>query len=396
VLRLGQGRFLVQGSGDVALTKGFPTTEEQLFAYEAIIFGDIEASFFTKSQLDLVERFVSERGGGFLMLGGVNSFNLGGYRGTALERLLPVKLAADAMQYDPRQIKIQVAEGGVTHPIMHQAADPVANRNVWNTVSPLMGHNPVAGLKPGAVPLMESVVGQEPVLAVQDYGVGRSAAFTTGGSWFWRMNRPSEDLLHPRFWKQLVRWLAMGSKPKLSLDMKSAYALGEPVNVVALVLGKSLEPVNDADVSARIEDAFGQTDEFPLEWTLSREGVYEGAWTAREPGEHKLAVAARYGETGDALKVETTFVVGESTIEFSPSWQNASFLRALAERTGGDVFGEGDVEALAARIEQQVRRSADAQAEVIRHDLWDLPAVFLLLLLSFSVEWLLRRRSGLP
>ena len=396
ILRLGQGRFLVQGSSDPALAKGYPTTEEQLFQYEAIIFGDIEASFFTPAQLALTERFVSERGGGFLMLGGVNSFNLGGYRGTPIEKLLPMRLAADAVPYDPRQIKIQVAEGGVSHPIMHQLADPVANRNVWNTVSPLMGHNPVGALKPGATSLMETASGGEPVLGAQDYGIGRAAAFTTGGSWFWRMNRPSGDELHHRFWKQLVRWLAMGSKPKLSVDMKSSTALGEPVAVNATVLGKSLEPVNDAEVSARIENPYGQADDVPLEWILSREGVYEGTYSPREAGEHKLTVTARSPGSTDPLKFETTFIVGESTVEFSPGWQNVTFLRGLAEDTGGAYFTAADEAALAARLEQQVRRSADAQADVVRRDLWDMPVVFLVLLLSLSTEWLLRRRSGLP
>ncbi len=398
VLRLGQGRFLVQGSGDIGLQKGYPTTEEQLFGYEAIIFGDIEASFFTKQQLEMTERFVSERGGGFLMLGGVNSFNLGGYRGTPIEKLLPVRLAADSVPYDPRQIKIEVAEGGTTHPIMHQTADPVANRNIWNTVSPLMGHNPVAGVKSGAVALMQSNVGNEPILAVQDYGIGRSSAFTTGGSWFWRMNRPADDTLQPKFWKQMIRWLAMGSKPKLSLDMKTAYARGEPVDVVATVLGKSLEPLNDAVVRARIEDPFGQVEELPLEWMLSREGVYEGAYTPHESGEHKLVVTARSGDKDkpDSLKIETTFIVGESTVEFSPAWQNGSFLRELSRATGGASFTETDVAGLAERVEESVRKAADSQAESVPHDLWDMPVVFLALMLSFSVEWLLRRRSGLP
>ena len=56
------------------LREGFPKTREDLFEYSAVVFDDIEAEFFTHEQMDLVRRFVAERGGGFLMLGGKDSF----------------------------------------------------------------------------------------------------------------------------------------------------------------------------------------------------------------------------------------------------------------------------------------------------------------------------------
>ena len=54
----------------------------ELFKYDAIIFGDVEADFFTHDQMVLMRRFVAERGGGFLMLGGAESFRQGNYAGT--------------------------------------------------------------------------------------------------------------------------------------------------------------------------------------------------------------------------------------------------------------------------------------------------------------------------
>ncbi|HUW57505.1 MAG TPA: glutamine amidotransferase [Planctomycetota bacterium] len=397
ILRLGENRFLVQGSeADTELKDGFPRTKDKLFSYEAVIFGDIEASFFTKEQLAMVEAFVSERGGGFLMLGGVNSLNLGGYEGTPVAKMLPVVLSEPTTPYDKRQFRIQVSEGGVTHPIMHQTSDPLANVNVWNSVSPLLGHNLVRGLKPGAVPLMESVLGREPVLAVQDYGIGRTAVFTTGGSWFWQMNRPVGDGLHQRFWKQLVRWLAMGSKPKLSIDLKTLYSSGEPVRVSVKLLGRSLEPVNDAAVRARVEDPFGHADVIPLEWILSEDGVYQGTYVPRDQGEHKVAVTAQYAGAEDKLELQTSFLVGESYVEFSPGWQNALFLRELSARTGGAYYDGTDVSRMVADLGEQVRESAGRRPEVTRHDLWDMPVLFLVVFLALSTEWFIKRRTGLP
>ena len=56
------------------LRGGFPKTAEELYAYEAVVLDDLEAQFFTADQMSLLQKFVSERGGGLLMLGGAESF----------------------------------------------------------------------------------------------------------------------------------------------------------------------------------------------------------------------------------------------------------------------------------------------------------------------------------
>jgi hypothetical protein len=57
------------------LSDGFPKVKEELFEYHAVILDDVEVEFFTRDQMDLLHRFVAERGGGLLMLGGKESFN---------------------------------------------------------------------------------------------------------------------------------------------------------------------------------------------------------------------------------------------------------------------------------------------------------------------------------
>jgi uncharacterized membrane protein len=61
------------------LRDGFPKIAEELFRYRAVIIDDVEAEFFTADQMSLLQRFVSERGAGFLMLGGAESFADGNF-----------------------------------------------------------------------------------------------------------------------------------------------------------------------------------------------------------------------------------------------------------------------------------------------------------------------------
>ena len=91
--RTAESKFLRLDVDDAEeLAAGFPKTREELFRYRALILGSVEASFFTHDQLNLIADFVSQRGGGLLLLGGRNSFREGGYEGTPVAEALPVFL----------------------------------------------------------------------------------------------------------------------------------------------------------------------------------------------------------------------------------------------------------------------------------------------------------------
>ena len=135
--------------------------------------------------------------------------------------------------------------------------------------------------------------GALPVLAVQNYGQGRVAAFTSGGSWYWRMNNPVGNEFHERFWKQMVRWLVVGVKERVSVETSAPmYVRGESVAIRATVLGKDLTPINDATVVASVTDPLGNIQEVPMDWTLAEEGVYQASFVPAEEGDYKIAVRA--------------------------------------------------------------------------------------------------------
>jgi len=89
----GRDTFYVQAdpSRMAALSSGYPFKRSELFAYDGVIFGNIEADFFTKEQLELTNDFIAQRGGGLLVLG-ARSFDRQGLAGTALEQALPIDL----------------------------------------------------------------------------------------------------------------------------------------------------------------------------------------------------------------------------------------------------------------------------------------------------------------
>ncbi|HTM44177.1 MAG TPA: VWA domain-containing protein [Polyangiaceae bacterium] len=71
---------------------GLPSTLAELEHYALIILSDVPASAISPSGQELIERYVRDLGGGLVFAGGTSGFELGGWMGTSLSRILPVRM----------------------------------------------------------------------------------------------------------------------------------------------------------------------------------------------------------------------------------------------------------------------------------------------------------------
>ncbi|MEH7122886.1 VWA domain-containing protein [Bacillus sp. JJ1773] len=78
-----------------------PTSLSSYLQYQAIIFNNVPATVITESQMNMIEKAVKEFGTGFVMAGGEESFGLGGYFKTPIEKLLPVDMDLKGKQEMP-------------------------------------------------------------------------------------------------------------------------------------------------------------------------------------------------------------------------------------------------------------------------------------------------------
>ena len=102
-------------------TPGFlPRRPEEFLQYDAIVLSNVGAHELSESTMELFEGLVKAMGLGFVMIGGESSFGAGGYRGTPVERLLPVE-----MEIKQRKTLPNGALGLVVH------SCELANGNWW-------------------------------------------------------------------------------------------------------------------------------------------------------------------------------------------------------------------------------------------------------------------------
>ncbi|MEL6107109.1 MAG: VWA domain-containing protein [Planctomycetota bacterium] len=76
---------------EVRPPEGIPNDLTELQGYECLILSNVPATAMSMRQMDLIRLYVKDLGGGLIMLGGDQSFGLGGYYRTQVEEILPVR-----------------------------------------------------------------------------------------------------------------------------------------------------------------------------------------------------------------------------------------------------------------------------------------------------------------
>ena len=385
-------------SDSTELEFGFPTTREELYRYRALVVGSVEASFFTHDQLQMIADFVSRRGGSVLFLGGHSSFAEGGWAGTSVEEVMPVILGSPRRGEDGyfTEVKVAPTPAGLAHPVVQldAALDEVEDR--WESLPPVTAVNELTEIRPGATALLtgeRSAGGRQAVLAFQRYGRGKSIALTVQDSWLWQMHAdvPLEDQSHEALWKQILRWLVDGVPDAVDIvaDQEQVEP-GEVVRLVAQVHDSTFIAVNDAQVTARVTSPSGFVEEVTLDWTVEEDGEYAAEFRPSEMGDYEIAVDAARGESslgGDVTHVHAT----PSDREFFDAARRTQLLQRIAEDTGGRFYTRADVSTLPDDI--TITGAGVTLAEEL--DLWDMPALFLLMVLLMGAEWGYRRIRGL-
>ncbi len=387
------------------LAAGFPRTREELFAYRGLIIGGVEASFFSVDQIRMITDFVSQRGGGLLMIGSDQTFAEGGYAGTAIAEALPVSLDAEGAERSGRGappfqwLKVGVTPLGAAQPVTQLAATGADNEARFKALPPLSSVNRVTRVKPGASTLLAGLAPGDGsgegrvVLAFQRYGRGRAFAFPVQDSWRWQMHSDvaAEDASHETFWRQLLRQLVSGvGGPVVATLSSGLVSPGRPVIITVDVSDETFIRLNDATVSAIVRNPLGDTQEIALRWRVDKDGEYTAEFRPEEPGVHEIRVAAR--RAGRILGEDVAHVrVDESRVEFRNAEMKADLLTRVASETGGRFYTPKTV----AQLVEDLTYSPSTASVVDEKELWDMPVLFLGILLCLSTEWLYRKYRGL-
>jgi len=395
ILRTTQNKIYRQGIANPdELKDGFPTKVEELFAFDGIILGSVDAPYLTPGQQTLIKDFVDRRGGGVLFLGGRDALADGGWKQSADVELLPTILPDRKDTFVRVGATVELTAAGRDSLITRLEEDPAKNVERWKKLPYVMNFQYPGPPKPGAVVLVNAIPASGgaplPLLITQNFGRGRTAIFATGGSWRWQMLQPVADRSHEMFYQQLLRWLVSDTPRKVTTSTpKQLISDDSHVSLRAEVRDRTYLPASDAKAEAHILGPDGVAESIEMRPDPIEAGVYNADWTTPKPGSYLVEVVAARGS--EELGRDTmTFRREDGVAENFHVQQNRELLEKLSSETGGRYYTPQD----AAKLGKDISYSDAGITVRETRDLWDMPIIFLALLGLRSAEWLLRRKWG--
>jgi uncharacterized membrane protein len=374
---------------------------EELKNFDVVVFDDFShRAYFNPVYLDRVKEFVRD-GGGLAMLGGVRSFDSGGYADSGLKEVLPVELDGKGSYQNSGAVRPVLTPSGKAHPVTRLMPDPKTNEAAWAKMPPLTAVNQVRGGK-GETLLSAGTDGSgpaTPLLTIGRFGKGRTLALMSDDAWRWNFiavgNRESPQN-HLKLIRQAVRWLAQEpSFEQVQIRPIPLSRPGEKIAVKLRVLKDDFTPTRQAAVQLRVIGPEGEP--VVVQTTAdSEEGEYTGEYIPTREGSYRVeAEASLAGKTlgKDKSSFSAVFPYGE----IDDGKPNPELLKSIAEASQGEFIPINDWnEKTFAKIAAKLESHAPSQIVERRQTrLWSTLWPFYIILALLSIEWWMRRKWGM-
>lgn len=381
------------------LAEGFPKTAEQLFGeYHAIILDDVEADFFSQEQMNLIERFVSERGGALLTLGGQECYQHGGYEGTPVGRMMPVYLDRRSSGPAVENARLELSREGWLEAWTRLRQDRTSDEQRMSQMTGFYAVNQTSSIKPGASVVATVRTSDDrslPAWVTQRFGEGRVMAVLIADLWRWGMQDEAARRDLDKAWRQMLRALVADTPNPMQV---TSHTDGDRMKIEVRLRDAAFFPQDDAMVRMEITTPDGKRSELFAEPSLKEPGLYETDYYPRTPGAYRLeaqtqpAVAvAESAPTSATQSRQTGWVHDPLATELADLTPGRGWAEQMAKTSGGQVLNLTDL----SRLPELLKNIRPPVEETITTPLWHSPWIFVALLMLLAGEWFLRRKGGL-
>ena len=414
-------------------TPRFPETLAELSKYDVLILGDLGAEHLTETQQRAIVDFVEMQGKPVIFLPSRNMLGVNGLGNTELAQLLPIDIPKNGCRIEDTEFTAQLTQSGAFHPMLQLADTQMAVSNRQSAKESLgtttktslltadsrhlIANMPALSrsfsgfrLRGGATALMENGKGM-PILILQRAGLGKSLMIAAEGFWNWgfgvkTFKNTRYHAIYPRFWAQVLRWMATNTDDKnvyLTTDA-ATYAIGDTVKVTAYLYSETYQPQAGATVQIEVVPPNGPP--FQLQINAATEStnemlsqpdtianmsnLYTAQFVLLQNGKYRIRATGRSGN----LKLgedQIDIYAHPQLAELENPQLNEDLLKQLAGQTDGAYFTMADAESLPENI-ANVQNPIFVDAE---RELWAHPLIFITVLGLLGTEWFLRKRVGL-
>lgn len=372
---------------------------EGLFRYDVVIFGDVDTSLLSATQMQNLVEFVTQKGGGLLFVAGEH-FNPLSYKGSPLEPLLPILLAeardpVTAAGAAVANFRPALTVEGRSHPIFRFGEDEVSSNRIWNELPELNWFLEAPRKQPTAFvlathPTLNGSDGPLPIILYQFAGAGKTMMNNLDDTWRWRFR--VGDKYFGRFWIQTIRFLArsklLGQRQAEITTDRRRYQRNQPILISVRFPNPGLAPSSD-EISVQVKKKGQGPRKLTLKRSSGARNIYEGALPQATEGEYEVRYLPPPVLEGPLPTA--SFRVDAPAGEFEEVRMNRpELIRASTTSRGTFHTPEVDADTLLKELPVPQKVPLDTDPPV---PLWNTPAMLGLFLGMLTLEWVLRKRK---
>ena len=384
-------------SQDRSALATFPSSRDELFAYDVVILGDVEPDFLSGTQMANLAEFVTVKGGGLLFVAGEFNDPLR-YRGTPLEALLPIELAQArnpvAVAGMITAFRPVLTGEGRSNPIFRFGDDEKSSYQIWTNLPELQWFFEAPRKKPAAIvlaehPTISGVNGPIPLMLYQILGSGKTMFHAVDDTWRWRFR--VGDRYFGRFWTQTIRFLArskiLGQKKAEIQTERKRYTRSQPIGIKVRFPNPADAP-GSGEVAVEVERKGHGSRRLTLKASKDSRNLFEGVIPQAIEGEYEARLLPPPVLEGGLPS--TTFGVDPPAGERERVQMNEPELTRAATASGGKFFTPFDADSLLKDLPKPQQVPLDTDPPIPLWNTWPVLVLFLTLLVA---EWVLRKRA---
>lgn len=272
------------------------------------------------------------------------------------------------------------------------------NLNDWNNLPPINYSAGTIIAKPESKILSyikaESNRLKLPLIVSRNIASKRSLCFIGKDFWKWKLQTATANIqLYDNLILNIAKWLSVTDEQKqFSVrTIRKFYSAGDEVEFVAELYDEALNPLNDAEIEIKIKTAAGESD---LTLNSIGNGLYEGKIKLLKPGDYIFSADAKLN--GKVYKKDSgKFNVGDIDVEMIETRMNYELLNDLAYRTNGKLFFPDQTNSLITELRKSINKVSDEKVVESQFKLWSNEWMLVIAVLLFSLEWFIRKQSGM-
>lgn len=272
------------------------------------------------------------------------------------------------------------------------------NLNDWNNLPPILYSSGDISVKAESKVLSFIRVDnnrlKQPLIVSRNFASKRSVCFIGKDFWKWKLQTATKNLqLYDNLVINAAKWLSVTDEQKQFnvRTLRKFYSSGDEIEFVAELYDEALNPINDGEINIKVKSAI---DEQEISLNSLGNGLYEGKIKLFKAGDYTFSAEAKLNDKV-YKKDSGRFNVGDIDIELIETRMNYELLNDLANRTGGALIFPQESELLISKIKESIRKVSDEKIIESQFRLWSSEWMLVIAILFFSIEWFIRKQSGM-